>query len=421
MSSDRQLETHARPISVWGISAHYWPVVSGAAVQAQRLYGALATEGFEFTVLTARHAQAAGRPRSELRDGVRILRLSILPSWLSGVALIGKFWRLACQLSFALACARRVATARASIDVLHVHGQFLPPLIVLARILRIPLLFKETMLEPHSRRLGARMQRWGLARADKLVTLSQTMTDQCPWLDSARVEVIPQGIDTSHFRPVSAQEKSGLRKNLKLDPQAFLIVFVGAVLHRKGADILVRAFVEAGRNHPRLGLVVIGQNDFTVHHLQHLAEERQLFCDGLRRTLKESGVAESAVWAGKLPPADVVAYLQASDMFCFPSRREGVPSAPLEAMACGLPVVVSSLDGTSAELLTDGREGFIVETQDPGDYAGRIVELARDEELARRMGRAGRRRIEAAFSFRSATDRYRRLFLSLARTERGAR
>ena len=82
-------------------------------------------------------------------------------------------------------------------------------------------------------------------------------------------------------------------------------------------------------------------------------------------------------------------------------------------MACGLPVVVSALDGTSAELLSDGQEGFIVCSEEPRRYAACFEILASDPDTTSRMGDLGRRKVVDCFSFAQAVSRYRELFRSL--------
>jgi len=389
-------------------------------VQGQRLYRALSDEGFDFTVLTARHGQAAGRPRVETRDGVLVRRLAIPPAWVSAGARAGAGWRLIREIVFSLACCRRILSARDRIDLLHIHAAFLPPLVLLARLLGIPVIVKQTMAEPPGRGIGGRLQRWALRRADRLVVMSQTMLRGLSELGTDRVKIIPQGVDTELFRPPSRELKLELRQALGLDPQAQLIAFVGAIQPRKGVDLLVRAFVEAAARVPRLGLVLIGQHDFTGHPIEHLAATLRDYRASLQETLTAHDLADRVHWVGKLPSRDVARYLQAADIVCLPSRLEGTPSAPLEAMACGLPVVVSALDGTSAELLTHGREGYIVADEDPARYAEHFGTLASDPGTAQRMGSLGRERVDSVFSFGRAVRDYRALFAALGGSVPGA-
>ena len=87
-------------------------------------------------------------------------------------------------------------------------------------------------------------------------------------------------------------------------------------------------------------------------------------------------------------------YLQAADLFFFPTRREGLPNAMAEAMASGLPVVASKLDGITTDLIDEAIEGRLIAGHDPQDYARVLIELCTDPPRLQRMGEAARRRIE---------------------------
>ena len=411
-----------RQISVWGISKIYAPLYSGAAIQAQRLYSTLAGDEFQFTVLTARYGEAKARPRIELIDKVRVHRLPIPPDSL-GIRWLDSLWRRQSDLCFAIGCILMIFKRRSQIDLLHIQysASVSRALVVLAAsLLHIPTLVRLTMLKPAS--LDSRgyiypyLEKWAFARADKITALSQTMAHQLEkaGLESTKLEVVSQGVDTSIFYPISEPERVRLRQQLQLDPQGVYIVFVGIICHRKGVDILVRAFVEAAKHCSDLGMILVGQHDFGKYPVSE--EERdQLnqFCIDLQAELEQYGLANRVTWTGKLKPKDVVSYLQAADIFCFPSRLEGVSSSMLEAMACGLPIVASSLQGTTAEIISHSKEGFIVESGEADDYARFIEHLAADKSMAREMGRLGHERIEEGFSLNRAVERYRSLFRTL--------
>jgi glycosyltransferase involved in cell wall biosynthesis len=89
--------------------------------------------------------------------------------------------------------------------------------------------------------------------------------------------------------------------------------------------------------------------------------------------------------------------LQRSHVLVHPSVTEGLPNVVLEAMACGLPVVVTDAGGTR-EAVRDGVDGFVVPPREPLALAFALERLWDDERLRRRLGRAGRARVEAEFS-----------------------
>jgi glycosyltransferase involved in cell wall biosynthesis len=92
-----------------------------------------------------------------------------------------------------------------------------------------------------------------------------------------------------------------------------------------------------------------------------------------------------------------LALLKACDIFCLPSRSEGMSNALLEAMVCGRPSVATRVGGTP-EVIEDGQNGFLVDNQDDATMAARILALLDDPELARAMGATARGVVEERFS-----------------------
>jgi hypothetical protein len=109
---------------------------------------------------------------------------------------------------------------------------------------------------------------------------------------------------------------------------------------------------------------------------------------------------------GAVPQDEVARRMAAADLFLMPSiiaddgQMEGIPVALMEALASELPVVATRLSGIP-ELVEDGVTGLLVDPEDWDQIADSILRLVRDQELARRLGRAGRERVEAEFSLRS--------------------
>jgi len=107
--------------------------------------------------------------------------------------------------------------------------------------------------------------------------------------------------------------------------------------------------------------------------------------------------------------------LQQASMFVLPSLSEGISLSLLEAMAAGLPVVATGVGG-NVEVVEDGETGFLVPPQEPASLAEAIIRLAADPELSRRMGAAGRRRVETMFDVRAMVRAYEKLYEDGLRT-----
>ncbi len=197
--------------------------------------------------------------------------------------------------------------------------------------------------------------------ADRVLTLSrfETETFLTAGVDQDKIVEIPPGVDTTLFRP-------GRRPS----DDVFRVLFVGQVTQRKGISYLLDAFRLAGLRDAELVLVgaLQGRRPWVGHHSVHHLP---------------------AVPRSELPDR----YAQA-DVFVMPSLIEGSCLTALEAMACGLPVIVSENAGTS-DLIEDGREGYVVPIRDAGAIADRLRALEADPDLRERMARAARTRAEA--------------------------
>jgi glycosyltransferase involved in cell wall biosynthesis len=101
------------------------------------------------------------------------------------------------------------------------------------------------------------------------------------------------------------------------------------------------------------------------------------------------------------------------DLYVSSSRKEGLPLALLEAMASGLPVVATRVPG-HLEVVVDGETGFLAESDDPQDLAAAIARLLDDPELRKRMGRAGRKRVEDHFTVEHMASQIARLYREAA-------
>jgi len=198
---------------------------------------------------------------------------------------------------------------------------------------------------------------------------------------------VPNPLDVDEWRAVP---RAGARGALGLPPDAFVAVSHGRIdVHRKGLDVLVdawRRFTAArGDALPEARLVLIGSGP-----------DREDF-----RALLDRAALPGVTWmdAYLTDRPELRRWLSAADAYVIASRTEGMPVAPLEAMACRLPVVSSRAHGLP-EILSGGEAsgGLLVACGDAPALAAALAQLAGDPERRRTMGGAARRRVEEAFS-----------------------
>ncbi|MBN8730167.1 MAG: glycosyltransferase [Acidobacteria bacterium] len=215
-------------------------------------------------------------------------------------------------------------------------------------------------------------------------------------LDPERVIVIANGVPLQQVW--APQEKSQLRARYGFGGDSPLLVSIGSIKPVKGLDILVRAAARVCREFPTATFLILGRVAETVYFAQVQALIDEL---GLRGHFRFPGVAE-----------DVFPMLRMCDVFCHLSRSEGFSNAVLEAMACGLPCVVSDAGG-NPEAVSDGWNGFVVPREDADQAAARMIELLRSPKRALEMGTRGsefvRRRFTTEGMVRQLTEQYDRL------------
>ena len=224
--------------------------------------------------------------------------------------------------------------------------------------------------------------RWGnmltYSRNDHVFAVSRHVVDSIrypAWLrrrSMPPIELRYQGIDTDLVKP--AAHPNGVREELGLPADAPVVGTVANFTVHKAHPQLLRAFKEVCRAIPDARLVLVGTGP----------EEGRV-----RRLAHELGLDGAVLFTGTR--ADVPRVAGTFDVFALSSIQEGLAIAVLEAMALGIPCVVTDVGGIP-EVVVDGEDGIIVPPKDTGALAHAIVSLLRDPERRTRMGLAARSR-----------------------------
>lgn len=199
----------------------------------------------------------------------------------------------------------------------------------------------------------------------------------------ASIANIPNPLDTSEWR---SEDRARARAQLGLDAAEFIVVNHGRIdIGRKGLDIMVAAWKRFSAKHPTARAVIIGSGQ------DHAAFEQLL----------KKQAPDRLIWIANYitDRAQMRCWLSAADAYLTTSRTEGMPVAPLEAMACGLPVVSSDAHGLP-DIFAAGEEhgGILTRREDVDAIARALERLAADPGLRSRLGSAARRRVEQHFS-----------------------
>jgi glycosyltransferase involved in cell wall biosynthesis len=241
--------------------------------------------------------------------------------------------------------------------------------------------------------LALRWERWGARWAARVLCVSEAeRATGVRARITGRWTVVPNGIDPERFHPAAADTaRAELAPLADIHPAAPLAVCMGRLCRQKGQDILLRAWDAVLRKVPDARLVLVG--------------------DGPDRDRLREVAPASVLFTGAV--TDVSPWYQAADLVVLPSRWEGMALAPLEAMACGRPVVVTDVDGARESLPSSFAARCLVPPENPAVLAEAVTELLLDPLLRESLGNRARRHVLSTHDVRhtaqAVADVYRDL------------
>lgn len=299
---------------------------------------------------------------------------------------------------------------RGDYDLIHIHGIRYYPFIALipAKIFRKKIIAKMTLVgsdDPISiekRKLGL-LQLKLISSLDRIISISAELTEiyKSSRLPNEKLVEIPNGVDTKKFSPISSLHKDSMRRMLGLPQEKVIVTFVGIIDKRKGVDLLVSAWGTISKKCEKCHLLLIGPK--TIDENEIVDEN---FVSNIEGELM-SYSHDNFRLMGHIP--NVREYLQVSDIFVLPSRREGLPNTLLEAMSCGLPCVTTRALWANG-VIEESTSGFLVDVGDIQSLAQVVIKLIRDYDSRVKVGKTARKKITKNFSIEQVLDRYIRLY-----------
>ncbi len=216
--------------------------------------------------------------------------------------------------------------------------------------------------------------------ANCLVAISPVIQEHCyrQGVPENRVALIPNGTDTNRFRKVEIDEKDVIRSSLGLNRSDLVFLAVGGFTMRKGIDITLKTFLRIQKVYDNARILFIGSHD----HPAHIKNKVEVYEPLLSEGLDSSRIS----FIGRV--SNIERYMHATDFLLVPSRREGFPNVIIEAMACGVCVVARRIRGLTDYIITDGKDGILVESEDPEDYFEAIKTQVTNPGWKNEIGRA---------------------------------
>jgi glycosyltransferase involved in cell wall biosynthesis len=381
----------------------YKPEFSGAALQCHRLSLQLQKMNIELESL-------AGTDRTEfvgsgMVDSISIYR--VLRNKSTFYNHMGYGWDI---FQYIVKNAKRY-------DVLHSHG-FIAPVNLAAKATGLPLIQKITdfnLDDPAAvhRRHSGRVAIPIYEMADVVIPTSKLLEDTCRigLTGKNRIVRIPNGVDTSVFRPASFEEKMDLRSKLGVSPDHMVLLTVGTVSYKKGMDTLIKALYLLKKQHsgpivlwivgPEQASAGFNKNDMAVDKFAHL----------VRTMVENYGLENIVIFKGEQP--NIHEYMQAADIYVHPSKQEGQPNSILEAMSCGLPVVANLIPGITDEIIQTGKFGYLINCEETDVFSAALRVLIHNPSLCKRLGNNAREEILQHYDICYIADRYCELYEQL--------
>jgi len=386
----------------------FWPDVGGAQVRTEKQARQLQALGYDVTVVTFRHYRQW--KRKEMLDGLPVVRVGGIYRR-NGQLNTGRLGYLPNIITMVLTLWR----LRHSYDVIHAFQLSLPAALI-GQLTHKPVVLSIQSTGPDEARRMQLDEHGAMLMADTLSETSFLKVELKDWEAGAgdighlprlplgkamlnflrksnafyqilstrsysylsshgfraeQIVHIPGSVDTERFQPAPERRPDPARPERD-------IICVARLDYAKGVDVLLHAW----------GRMLREPSEWRAH----LKPRLRLVGDGrlkpqMEYIVAELGIQDSVEFLGLR--TDVVDLLQQSWGFVLPSRWEGMSNALLEAMACGLPCVATSVSG-SEDIISEGVNGLLVEPEQPAEMAQALRCIIEDTELAQRLGRTGR-------------------------------
>ena len=380
----------APPISLLLVSYSYPPVLGGSEMEAQRVCGELVRRGYRVKVLcaglpamphAAEFADPGGVPVRILGRGCESGRL---------------------DRAFALGVAWTLWKERREYRLVYflMQGLHLAAGLPVARLLRKPVVMKVSgsslITAMRGSFLGRLELRWLRKWVPQVMVLNPGMADEAvaAGLRPEQLRWMPNPDDTTEISPRGPAERLELRAGLGVPAGAPVAIYVGRLAPEKELGSLLGGFAAVARQFPAALLVLVGDGPESGR---------------LQARAASLGLGALVRFTGRVTIPEVRQWLRVSDVFALVSSNEGFPCSLGEAMATGLPSVVSGIPA-NLQLIDDSVHGLHAALRDETSIAEALARLFSDPALGARMGEAARRRVIENYSTGKVVDRYEALF-----------
>jgi glycosyltransferase involved in cell wall biosynthesis len=367
-------------------SYYFPPQYSGSAMQAISLANKLKDRDIRVTFITVNHDAAA---IIDEVDGFEVYRINEGKGKYGELALWKNMWSLLKQ-------------KRKEFDIVHSHGAYLRNSFIgpLSKLLGKKSLAKISLSDNDLKGIGKGKSGWlhkkFISQIDRYISISKKITGELKSYEfpENKIREIPNGVNTERFCPVSYQDKIALRKKHELPEDRIIFLYAGVIDERKNVKWLIDEWRKVAENNSGLLLIVgpVSREDKNRQFYNGLKDNEKILRNALRFMEYTDNIEE---------------LYKTADAFILPSVNEGMPNVVLEAMASGLPCLVSNISG--AEDVINGRNGILFNSKEPASFHSRLEKL-NDLTFRTSVGIEARRSIESRYSISHVAGEYRDLY-----------
>lgn len=218
-------------------------------------------------------------------------------------------------------------------------------------------------------------------------------------------KLIPYGIRNDIFYPLTSFDRTNFRKEHgSISENEVIFTFMGTLSKRKGFDQLAEVFASEAKKNPNWRLWVIGPRNRVENQNIDETEVKEL-------TSTLLPCSNQVKYWGRIDSREELALiLGSSDIFVFPTLREGMPISPMEAMASGLPVIISYIKGVTDLANIDGETGLFIQPNNISDLNNALLKIGTDANKRRLMGVKASERIRQNFDWEQYIEKWHEIY-----------
>jgi glycosyltransferase involved in cell wall biosynthesis len=216
-------------------------------------------------------------------------------------------------------------------------------------------------------------------------------------VDMNKATLIPQSVDDERYSKAAPDEKAALRKKLDLPQDHKIAVYTGRIVSYKGVPVLLRVWQKLLQTHKNISLVICGSGGVDIYACE----------DEVHKFAKDNNLDESVRFTGSVSNVDE--YLRASDIFVLPTENDAFPLCLLEAMACAMPIITTTV-GALKDVISHRKTGMVMEPGNADELHTALVDLLDDQDLCDTIGQNALNEVRAKYTLDIVAQQYIDLF-----------